>query len=111
MAQWQQGGVCYPTPEAANFAAASAVSGTIQGGSAVSLVSVSPDSIVYGLTSVVDGSTSSVTVAVTPVPCQLIGFEDASAMAWMVAAAWLAVYGVAYIGTYVVRKFTEEPAQ
>lgn len=110
MAQWQQGGVCYPTPEAANLAAASVVSGTIQGGSAVSLVSVSPDSIVYGLTSLADGSTASITVPVTPVPCQLIGMDDAASIAWMVAGCWLAVYAVSYLGTFVVRKFTEEPA-
>lgn len=110
MASWQQGGVCYPTPEAANLAAASVVSGTIQGGSAVSLVSVSPDSIVYGLTSLVDGSTASITVPVTPVPCQLISAEDASVVAWMVAGCWVAVYAVTYLARVVSDKWNEGSA-
>lgn len=98
---WQFGSQCYSTPQAANEAAAAAVSGTVQGGLAISASAVSPTSISYEATDLSTGSVFTRVVMVDPQPCGLMQRDDALELAWGVAGVMLTVAAVVFIGRVV----------
>ncbi len=99
---YQVGQTCYPTPEAAAAASASSMVGSIvnHGGSAyvVNVDSVTGEFVYYSFTPVIGGVTTYMEFAYTPQPCGLLGASDAIEMGWGIAAIWLGVYGVMFLG-------------
>ncbi|WP_406622932.1 hypothetical protein [Acidovorax sp. SDU_ACID1] len=98
---WQFAGQCYGTPQAANEAAAAAVSGTVQDGYAIAASAVTPTSITYEATNISTGAVLMRVVAVDPQPCGLMQREEAMELAWAVAAVLLSVGAVTFLGRVV----------
>ena len=101
MAQWQFQGVCYPSPLAANTAAASAMSGTVSGGVAVSVTSVTDTAISFDSLDLASGVITAHVLAVEPYPCQLLDAADALSLSWSVVGVWLASYAVMFLARSV----------
>lgn len=102
---YQVGMACYSTSEKAAQAVASDNLGAViqHAGSAhvVELVTLSGEAITYGLRPVGGGPALQITGSYTAQPCNLLQVDDGLAIGWMVAAVWLAVYGVTFIARTV----------
>lgn len=98
---YQHGTACYDTAQKANEAQASEVVGSIvQIGSvphAVNVSGVTDTTIAYVLENLTGSGTYAKTVQVTPQPCNLLQSQDALALGWGVAAAWIAAFCVVFI--------------
>ena len=105
---YQVGSTCYGTALAANQASVSSLAGTIvlMGGQSqvLSVQAVSDSAITYGYTPLGGGALSSQTVAITPLPCNLLTAEDAMSIGWQIAAVWLTVYAITFIANYLKRE-------
>lgn len=98
---WQFGSQCYGTPQAANEAAAAAVSGTVQGGYALSASAVTATSITYEATDISTGAVLMRVVTVEPQPCGLMQRAEAMEMAWAVVAVLLSVGAITFLGRVI----------
>lgn len=67
----------------------------------VDAFSVAGTSLTYSLTPVGGGSALSVTSSYTAQPCNLMNHVDALQIGWMIAAAWVGVYGLCYLARVV----------
>lgn len=98
---YQVGQACYPTPESAASASASHSLGSIvQRGDepyAVNATSVTANTITYTLTPLGGGASITTATPYTAQPCQLLTFGDGLQMGWMIAAAWLAAFGLMFL--------------
>ena len=87
---YQVGATCYNTATAANFAAASAQSGSVVliGGNSYILAvgAVTDTTVSYDYSPLAGGATVSQTVALSPAPCGLLTSEDAVTIGWAIAA-------------------------
>lgn len=99
MASWQFQGSCYPTPLAANQAAASASSGVVSSGSVVVATAVTESSISFDSTDLSTGTVVSRTVTVDPQPCNLLDASDGEAIGWLLVGAWASVYAIRWLAT------------
>lgn len=101
MAYAQVGDTCYPSELSANQAIASSQVGKlVQVGTAsyvVDATSITATNITYTLRNVASTATIVKTSAVTPIPCQAMNALDAGALAWKIAAVWIAVYAIMFI--------------
>lgn len=109
MPSWQFQGSCYPTPLAANQAAASASSGVASGGVVVSATSVTDSTITYDVVDLTSGVTTQRVVSVTPQPCNLLGYDDAVQLGWLFIAMFVSVYAVRYLASMADRFFNGAP--
>lgn len=95
---WQVGSTCYGTKTKALQAKASEQSGTVvqQGGAAyvVTVSAVAEDGIQYSLQPLAGGTATVTQVLQEPMPCHLLTMSDGQAIAWSIAAGWLAIYGI-----------------
>lgn len=98
---WQFGAQCYSTAQAANEAAAAAVSGTVQGGYAIAASAVTPTSITYEATDISTGAVLMRVVTVEPQPCGLMQRAEAMEMAWAVVAVLLSVGAITFLGRVI----------
>lgn len=98
---FQVGASCYGSaPEAVAAIASSQVGAVVQHGGAayvVNVPSLTGSSITYNLQPLAGGSPISYTAAVTPQPCGLMGWEDALALSWAIATAWIATAVVLHL--------------
>ena len=101
MAYTQVGNTCYPSEISANQAIAASQIGKItQVGTASYVVDSSTQTataITYVLRNVNSTATITKVSTVTPIPCQALTAGDAGSMAWMVVAAWIAVYSIMFL--------------
>lgn len=99
---YQVGSACYSTPAVAAAASSSVVLGSVvqHGGAAfvVDVSSVTASSITYSFTPVAGGAAVVVVSPYTAQPCGLLDASDAIELGWGVAAIWLGVYGVMFLG-------------
>ena len=95
---WQVGSTCYGTKTQALQAMASEQSGAVvqQGGSAyvVTVTAVAEDGVQYSLQPLGGGTAVVSQVLHEPLPCNLLTMSDGQAIAWSIAAGWLAIYGI-----------------
>lgn len=97
----QIGSVCYSTPSAAAYAAASEnVGAIVPVGSSLYVVGVdgvTDTSITYRFSDVSSRSAFVKVAPFTPVPCGLLDTADGLVMGWSIALVWLAVAGVLFL--------------
>lgn len=105
---YQVGSTCYETALAANQASSSSLAGSIVlvGGQSqvLSVQAVSDSAITYGYTPLSGGALTSQTVAISPLPCNLLTAEDALAIGWQIGIVWLSVYAITFIASYLKRE-------
>lgn len=98
---YQVGSTCYSDASAALSAMASAQAGAVvvHGGAAyvVDASSVTTSSITYTLLPVAGGSPIASTVALTPLPCGLLDWQDGLSLGWGVATAWVLTAAVMHL--------------
>jgi len=63
----------------------------------VNVSAVTGSMITYGFTPVAAGSSFTVGTAYTAQPCGMLGVSDGVELGWMVAAAWIAAYGIMFL--------------
>lgn len=93
---FQVGTACYPTATAAAQATAAAVVPTAFENVVISVAAVTDSTITYLYTPVGNAAISPYTV-VQPIllqPCNQLSAEDALYVGWVIAGAWLAIYGI-----------------
>lgn len=101
---FQVGPNCYASAVQAAQAQASSMAGSvIQGPSAhvVDVSAVSETSITYQFTPVGGGSPLTLVAPFTAQPCNLMTAEDGLSIGWSIAAIWLGVYALIFIGRAV----------
>jgi len=107
--EYQVGPACYSTAVQAAQASASAQAGAIvqHGGAAymIEVASVQSDAIDYALHPVAGGAAVTLSVPYNAQPCGLLALDDGLAFGWGIAAVWLGVYALTFIGRVVADKW------
>lgn len=105
---FQVGSGCYDTELSAVIASASAELGAVhQRGSELYVTDVSAttgSSVTYVFTPVVEGAAITVTVPLTPQPCQMLDYSDGLQMGWLVGGMWLIVAALLFIRRALVTR-------
>lgn len=98
---WQVGQTCYGSQLAANQAAASTQVGAVvaHGGSVyvTSIAGVTADAVTYAFTPLTGGNPVSMTVQIQPMPCGLLGVDEATQLGALVSLAWVGTWAVLFI--------------
>jgi len=98
---FQVGSSCYATALDAVAASASSEVGAVvvkgSGSYVVDVASYTASSITYVLRSLDGLADISSTVAISPLPCGLLDWQDGLTLGWAVAAAWIATAVVLFI--------------
>lgn len=99
---FQVGAACYPSAMQAAQASASAQVGSVvvHGGTAyvIDVAGAADASITYQFQPLAGGQPLQMVSAYTAQPCNMLQLEDGLQMGWLVAAAWVGVYALLFIG-------------
>lgn len=93
---WQVGQACYGSQLAANQAAASAQVGAVvsHGGNVfvTSVAGVDAHSVTYAFTPLAGGNPTTMTVQMNPLPCGLLGVDDAVQLGALISLVWVGTW-------------------
>jgi hypothetical protein len=110
-AGYQVGSTCYLTVADAAVAASSSVTGSVAlvaGSSAViDIASVADNSVTYRVSPLNGSAASSLVVPLNIQPCVLPGASEAVQVGWLIAACWIAVYGLTMLSRFAWASINE----